>query len=312
MEGNAALVVTGLSKSFRGGRVKALDQVSLEARPGETLGIIGPNGAGKTTLMGCLLGLLRPEAGTIRFAEGAPDSFAVRAVTGYLPERLNFDRWMTGWKFVAFHHALMRRPPADRTREVGEVLERVGLQTQAWRVPIRGYSRGMLQRVGLAQAILGSPRYLLLDEPSSGVDPAGVLQIRAVLGSLKQQGTTILLNSHQLDQVERLSDRVAMVKAGRIESVEDLNAASEDTGGRDVEIRWVTAPPEPLPSCRALAERLGGALARLEGSRATFHVPNEQAIAALVRELSNAGFAVVGVAETESRLERHFAERKPA
>jgi ABC-2 type transport system ATP-binding protein len=306
MGGASALVVEGLRKVFPPQRVPALDGISFEVSAGETLGVIGPNGAGKTTLMGCLLGLLRPDAGTIRFAEGPPDSLAVRAVTGYLPERLNFDRWMTGLEFVTYHHELALRPAADRLREVGEALERVGLQSSAWQTAIRSYSRGMLQRVGLAQAILGPPRYLLLDEPSSGVDPAGVLQIRQVLADLKRKGTTILLNSHQLDQVERLSDRVALVKRGRVEAVEDLHAA--EAGERTLQIRWLSAPAEPLERARAVAEAAGGSLRALEGNGGTFTAPSEPVVAALVRALVEAGFGVVGVAATESRLERHFLE----
>jgi ABC-2 type transport system ATP-binding protein len=303
MGGASALVVEGVTKVFPP-FPPVLEGVSLEVAAGETLGIIGPNGAGKTTLMGCLLGLLRPERGTIRFAEGPPESLAVRAVTGYLPERLNFDRWMTGLQFVVYHHELALRPAANRLQEVGEALERVGLQSSAWQTPIRSYSRGMLQRVGLAQAILGPPRYLMLDEPSSGVDPAGVLQIRQVLADLKRQGTTILLNSHQLDQVERLSDRVALVKRGRIESIEDLHAV--DAGERTLEIRWASAPADPDARARAAAEASGGSLVAIEGNRGTFRAPSEAAAAVLVHALTDTGFGVVGVAATESRLERHF------
>ena len=110
-----ALIVEGLSKTYRGGRVKALDGVSIDVKVGEALGIIGPNGAGKTTLMGCLLGLLRPDSGTIRFAEGDPDALSVRAVTGYLPERLNFERWMTGWAFASYCPRVGKAPEGPQS-----------------------------------------------------------------------------------------------------------------------------------------------------------------------------------------------------
>jgi ABC-2 type transport system ATP-binding protein len=301
------LRVAGLSKTYRGGRVRALDGLTFEARAGEALGIVGPNGAGKTTLMGCLLGLLRPDSGTIQFTEGDQNALAVRAATGYLPERLNFDRWMTGWAFVAYHHALARRPPSTRDAEVTAALESVGLQTDAWRSPVRRYSRGMLQRVGLAQAILGPPRYLLLDEPSSGVDPAGVLQIRAVLNDLKARGTTIVLNSHQLDQVEKLCDRVVLVRGGRVEAIDDLH--SNQRGRRQVEVRWASVPPAGLAGASAVAASAGCELKTFEEQRGVFAASSEDAVAALVRGLTEAGFSVVGVASIEGRLERHFAGR---
>jgi ABC-2 type transport system ATP-binding protein len=303
------LRVEGLSKTYRSGRVRALDGMSFEVRAGEAMGIVGPNGAGKTTLMGCLLGLLRPDSGSIRFNEGDQNSLAVRAITGYMPERLNFDRWMTGWAFVAYHHGLARRSAETREAEVGAALERVGLETAAWRSPIRRYSRGMLQRVGLAQAILGPPRYLLLDEPSSGVDPAGVLQIRALLNELKGAGTTIILNSHQLDQVEKICDRVVLVRKGQVTGIDDLHA--NERGHREVEVRWaiLPAPEEARGRAQAVAAAAGCEIKAFEPNRGVFSVASEDATAALVRGLTEAGFSVVGVASIEGRLERHFTER---
>src|SRR5262249_27733365 len=134
----------------------------------------------------------------------SPDDLAVRAQTGYLPERLQFDRWMTGWQFLCYHHALARRPAAAREPEVSAALERVELEHARWNVRTKRYSRGMLQRLGLAHAIIGQPRFLFLDEPASGMDPTGVLVFLQILRDLKSQGVTVILNSHQLDQVERI------------------------------------------------------------------------------------------------------------
>src|SRR5262245_59993838 len=159
--------VDGLSKTYRrratGQTVRALADVSLRIEPGEAFGIIGPNGAGKTTFLGCLLGFLRPDAGRITIDGHAPDDLAVRSVTGYLPERLVLDRWMTGYGFLAYHHALAKLPAATRHADVTASLERVDLAGDAAGRGIRRYSRGMLQRLGLAQAMLGRPRYLFLD-----------------------------------------------------------------------------------------------------------------------------------------------------
>src|SRR5262249_11735976 len=178
----------------------------------------------KTTLLGCLLGFLRPDSGTVTIDDRPPDDVQVRRVTGYLPERLVLDRWMTGREFLSYHHALARLPDTSRSSEVDEALARVGLPADAGARPIRKYSRGMLQRLGLAQALLGSPRYVFLDEPASGVDPAGVVLFRRLLNEIKGRGVTVVLNSHQLEQVERVCDRVALVSGGKVEAVETLQA----------------------------------------------------------------------------------------
>ena len=195
-----AIVIDSLVKTYArgpgglGGSVRALDGVSLVVEHGETLGIIGPNGAGKTTLLGCLLGFLRLDSGTVRVDDREPDDLAIRAATGYLPERLVLDRWMTGRDFLRYHHALARLPASTRAPDVDAALARVGLEPPAWALRIGRYSRGMLQRLALAQAMLGRPRFLFLDEPVSGVDPTGVLLFRRLLSELSSTGCTIVIN----------------------------------------------------------------------------------------------------------------------
>jgi ABC-2 type transport system ATP-binding protein len=214
-----AIVVSGLTKRYAGKPVPALRDVSFEVESGVVLGLVGPNGAGKTTLLGCLLGLLFPDEGRIRILGGQPGTPEVNRLVGYVPERLSFDRWMTGRAFVAYHHALAGRPPATRQPDVAETFDRVELEPSARRRRISTYSRGMLQRLALAQALVGKPRLLFLDEPTSGVDPHGVLLVRRLLAGLKADGVTILFNSHQLDQVERVSDRVLFLREGRLADV---------------------------------------------------------------------------------------------
>ena len=279
--------VHGLSKSYRrglsGDRVRALVDVSLTIAPGEAFGIIGPNGAGKTTFLGCLLGFLRPDAGCITIDGRAPDDLAVRAVTGYLPERLVLDRWMTGDEFLTYHHALARLPARTRRIEVEAALERVGLAGEAGGRAIRRYSRGMLQRLGLAQAMLGRPRYLFLDEPASGVDPAGVVLFRRLLSELAHQGVTVILNSHQLDQVERVCDRVAFVKAGRVEAIETVAAGAAHA--RVLRVRTAdaaTGTPATRERLAPLAEAAGAALVELNGREVRFTVADDAGAARLL------------------------------
>jgi ABC-2 type transport system ATP-binding protein len=312
----AGIEVSGLSKTyhraFTGTRVHALVDVSLTIAPGEAFGVIGPNGAGKTTFIGCLLGFLRPDRGTIRIDGHAPDDLAVRSVTGYLPERLVLDRWMSGRDFLAYHHALARLPEARRHADVDEALARVGLEGEAGARAIGRYSRGMLQRLGLAQAMLGEPRYVFLDEPASGVDPAGIVLFRRLLGDLKRRSVTVILNSHQLDQVERVCDRVAFVKAGRVEAVETVTA-----GAAHARILRVRAADGAIGT-RVTRERLaelgvaaGAVLAEVGPAGALFTVADDASAARLLQTLIAGGVPVSEATPEEGRLERLFLESAP-
>ena len=208
------IVVSDLSKSYGrfGRRAQALSGVSLEVRRGETVGLIGPNGAGKTTLLSCLLGFLRPDRGTITVDGMAPDDLAVRAMTGYMPERLGLrpgpDRRARSSPTTGASPAAT---PRDTAREVAAAAARVGLDGGVLLRRLSGYSRGMLQRIGVAQAMLRDPELLFLDEPASGTDPLGVAIVRDRILEAKARGATIVLNSHQLPEVERVCDRVVFI-----------------------------------------------------------------------------------------------------
>lgn len=211
------IVIDHLTKRY--GRTLALRGVDLTVGRGEAIGIIGPNGAGKTTLMAALLGLIDPSEGAVLIDGRSPHSLATKRRTGYVPERIGFSRWMSGRQLVTLHARIC--DVRDR-HAVEAMLDRVGLDRAAWDRPLRKYSRGMLQRTALAQALIGSPDVLFLDEPTSGIDPAGAIRFREIVHELKASGVTIVLNSHQLDQMERICDRVAFLRAGRIEAIEDI------------------------------------------------------------------------------------------
>jgi ABC-2 type transport system ATP-binding protein len=302
------IVVEELTKTYRAGSVRALDRVSIQIRHGETFGIIGPNGAGKTTLLGCLLGFLSPDAGRVTIDGHAPDDLDVRAVTGYLPERLVMDRWMTGADFLRYHHALAKLPAERRDADVDATLRLVDLDEQAGRREVKRYSRGMLQRLGLGQALLGTPRYLFLDEPASGVDPGGVVLIRRILSDLKGRGVTVVLNSHQLDQVERVCDRVAFVRQGHVDAVETLQAGA--TSAHVLRVRWTEGAPDATSSERlgAVARDAGAELRGVNAPEARFTVSGDVEAARLVRALVGAGVPIIEVTPEEGRLERLFLD----
>jgi len=303
-----AILVEHVTKTYQRGMgqpVRALDDVSLSVEPGETLGIIGPNGAGKTTLLGCMLGFLKPDSGRVRVEGGAPDDLEVRSATGYLPERLVLDRWMTGVDFLHYHHALAGLPSAVRVEQCAEMLTRVGLEPAQGELRVGRYSRGMLQRLGLAQALLGTPRLLFLDEPISGVDPAGVLLFRKLLGDLSRQGVTLVINSHQLAEVERVCSRVVFVKAGRIESIETTRAGASHA--RVLRVRLSSEATWPAGvSLADVAAGTGAQFHEWVAPDARFTVEDDASATRLLAALLAAGLPVIEAAPEEGRLERLF------
>ncbi|HEY3325327.1 MAG TPA: ABC transporter ATP-binding protein [Planctomycetota bacterium] len=225
-----AIQVENLAKTFgRGGRaVTALDGVTLNVAQGEIYGLLGRNGAGKTTLVKILLDIVRPTAGQARLRGIDARRPSARARIGYLPEDHRFPDYRTGEGVLHYYAGLSAMSSAQRKTRVPELLKLTGLSDAAHR-KVRTYSKGMKQRLGLAQALVHDPQVVLLDEPTDGVDPVGRAQIRDVLRQLKERGTTIFLNSHLLSEVERICDRAAIIEKGRL--VREGTLAALTSGG---------------------------------------------------------------------------------
>lgn len=212
--------VQDLAKTYRIGfwmkKVEALRGVSFEVRPGDLFGFIGPNGAGKSTTIKILLGLLKADAGTATLMGQPAGRPSGRAQVGFLPEQPYFYDYLSGSEFLWFYGQLSGLPwKALRTR-VDEVSNLVGLKPEAMRRKLRTYSKGMLQRIGLAQSLLSRPKLLVLDEPMSGLDPLGRRDVRELLKNLHSQGITVFYSSHVLSDVEAICTRLAMVVDGKI------------------------------------------------------------------------------------------------
>jgi ABC-2 type transport system ATP-binding protein len=207
----AALAVQGLEKRY--GRTDALRGIDLEVGPGEMVGLLGPNGAGKSTLTKIACGLVRPTSGTARVLGQIAGSAPARRQIGYLAELFRFPGWATADELLGLHQRLAGSKGGDAER--AELLELVGLRDAA-RTRIGTMSKGMQQRLGLAQALVGSPKLLLLDEPTSALDPAGRRVVRQVLIELRGRGVSALINSHLLTEVERTCDRVAILSGGQV------------------------------------------------------------------------------------------------
>jgi ABC-2 type transport system ATP-binding protein len=251
-----AIETRGLRKQF--GAKTAVEDLTLAVRRGEVFGCLGPNGAGKTTSVKMLLGLVAPTAGDATVLGAPVGDVAARARMGFLPEHFRFHDWLTGREFLRFHGRLYGMRGSRLGARVEELLGRVDLLDAGDR-KLREYSKGMLQRVGLAQALLNEPDLVFLDEPTSGLDPLGRLLVRDVMKELRERGTAVFLNSHLLGEVEITCDRVAFVKRGCV--VRETVLGGEESVQVELKIDPVT--PDLLEGLSAFA--VGGGVAREDG-----------------------------------------------
>src|SRR5262245_25237382 len=256
----ALLKIQGLTKHFRDSwtfrRTTALDGLTLTLDEGEIFGLIGHNGAGKTTTFKLLLGFLRPTAGRIVFC-GRPLDTAARAAIGFLPEQPYFYDYLTVEEMLTFYANLYGLRGAACRQRVDKVIDEVRLAPKR-RASLRTLSKGLLQRIGIAQAILCHPRLLILDEPMSGLDPAGRVQMRELIQAQQQAGTTIIFSSHILPDAEALCSRVGVLASGRLRDVVDLRAP---TGAEAYLLAVRSVSAETL----ALLERIAAAPPAADG-----------------------------------------------
>ncbi len=294
MSQSAAIYLSGVSKRY--GDTLAVDDVCLSVAHGEVFGFLGPNGAGKSTLVEMILGLTHPTAGDIEVLGQPVGSLAARAEVGYLPETFRFHDWLTAFELLHFHARLARVPADARTERVPELLELVGLKDRA-SDRISTFSKGMMQRVGLAQALVGEPRLVILDEPTSALDPIGRRDVRDRIRELGEQGVTVFLNSHLLSEVEQVCDRVAIIDHGSIVAegkLDDLLNAQE------IELRAGEGAEA------AARETLGEGGVRQVNGRLRVRVANDDETARLIRRMVEAGVPVYDVRQVGDSLEDLF------
>jgi len=304
----AAIEINGLEKTYQVGfwrkRSKyALRPLHLTIEPGEIFGFLGPNGAGKTTTLKLLMGLVFPTAGTARILGMEINDPRMKAQIGFLPEQPYFYDYLTAKELLEYYAQLSGVDAGERKRKVVEVLDRVGLQDAA-ATQLRKFSKGMLQRVGIAQAILHDPKVLFFDEPMSGLDPMGRREVRDLMAELKLQGKTVFFSTHILSDAESLCDRVAIIHLGELRGVGAVEDLTSNVEGKS-EIVWHgNAVPSSLRSWTAEIHLTGDTVRALvrEGNQ-------DAAIDALRRD----GLRIISVTPVRTSLEDYFMRQlKPS
>ncbi|MCE7937649.1 ABC transporter [bacterium] len=298
MTPDLAIETRALRKVF--GDVTAVQGLTLQVARGEVFGFLGPNGAGKTTSIKMLLGLIAPTAGEAWLLGRPLGDRGVRARVGFLPEHFRFHDWLTAGEFLDLHGELYGMPRDRRRTRIPELLELVGLT--AFRAKaLRTFSKGMLQRIGLAQALLNDPELVVLDEPTSGLDPVGRRLVRDIIRDLKARGTTVLLNSHLLSEVEITCDRAVFIKHGAVVQVSPLGTLID--GDTSVTIRT-----GPLPDGLAASLHRWARDVRVDGTELRLTVADETALPAITRHLVEHGVDVYAVRPHKLSLEDLFLQ----
>lgn len=296
-----AIEIIGLTKDYPVGfwrkrTRRSLDNVSLEVAENEIFGFLGPNGAGKTTTLKLLMGLIFPTSGTARVRGHAITDVTMHREIGYLPEQPYFYDYLTARELLDYYARFFGFDRDDRRARIARFLELVGL-TSAADVQLRKFSKGMLQRVGVAQAIIHDPQVVFLDEPMSGLDPVGRREVRDIIFDLKRQGRTVFFSTHILSDAETLCDRVAVLHQGKLQGMgAPGEIVSMETHGMEIlfELQAGAAPPPKL------ANR-----AKQTGGRYRLDVPETELYAAL-EELRASGARILSITPLRPSLEDYF------
>lgn len=278
---------------------RALDHVSLQVEKGEVFGLLGPNGAGKTTTLKTVLRLVFPTSGTARILGKELDDVSVRARIGYLPEQPNFYDHLTAEEFLNYAGQLFGIEVFDRRRRVAKLIDRVGL-VDSRNIPLRKFSKGMLQRVGIAQALINDPELIFLDEPMSGLDPLGRREVRDLILELKKGGKTVFFSTHILPDAETLCDRVAILSRGRLQGCGELRKIlAMEVSATEIVLEEVK--PEALDELNRYAR-----VVVWTGERARLEIPVEVDVSKVLDLALRSRAKVVSVNPVRSSLEDYF------
>lgn len=295
-----AIRAEGLTKKFfQRGEVVAVDHLDLEVHEGEIFGFLGPNGAGKTTTIKMLLGLIFPDEGSATVLGHPAGAQEMRRVVSYLPENPYFYDHLTGGELLDFYGRLFGLSASERAKRVDSLMDLVGLRNDKAK-QLKQYSKGMMQRIGIAQSLINDPKLLIFDEPTSGLDPVAHIEIRNLIESLRAQGKTVFLSSHQLSDVELVCDRISIMNYGKLVKmgrVEDLVAE-----GR-TEITAAQVPAELQGKLQEIAKEV-----RADNGHITVTCGDEKLVNEVVDLIRSARADIVSVIPLKRSLEEVFVE----
>ncbi len=309
----AIVEIENLTKDYEVGfwrkrKVRALDGLSLSVEQGEIFGFLGANGAGKTTTLKLLMRLIFPTAGNARILGNDISDVAMHQRIGYLTENPYFYDYLTAREFLMYCAELFGYSAGERKKLSEDLLRRVHLDEKSWNTQLRKFSKGMLQRVGLAQAIVNDPEVIFLDEPMSGLDPIGRREVRDLIASLRQEGKTVFMCSHILSDIEVLCDRVAILKRGKLAHIGNLDELRRRAGDRDsVEVIAMATDAETFKNHLPNSERVE---LTITAGGLRMQVPDESDVDVVLAALRKAGGKLVSVQPVRQSLEELFLDDK--
>ena len=309
---NYVIEIENLTKDYEVGfwkkrRVRALDNLNLKIEGGQIFGFLGGNGAGKTTTIKILMSLLFPSSGGAKILGRNISETKMHAHIGYCPENPYFYDYLTARELMNYFGELFRIGAADRKSRTEELLTKVGLDEKDWNKQLRKFSKGMLQRVGLAQALINKPEIVFLDEPMSGLDPVGRREIRELIHDLRTDGTTVFMSTHILSDIEALCDRVAILRGGRLAATGNLDELLEQNGesqGFEINVKNVSAQ-----TLQTEISQIAGASVTAKASGANIRVGGETDVEKVLQTMKIHGGKLVSVQPIKQSLEELFVEK---
>jgi len=307
-----AVEIKNLSKDYETGfwkkkRVRALDDLTLNVRPGQIFGFLGGNGAGKTTTIKTLMSLIFPTEGSAKILGHDISNVQMHRRIGYCPENPYFYDYLTARELMNYFGELFGFDAAKRKDKCEHLLDAVGLAEKDRSRQLRKYSKGMLQRVGLAQSLINDPEIVFMDEPMSGLDPVGRREVRELIAGLRDKGTTIFMSTHILSDIEALCDEVAILRGGKLAAFGNLNdllAADGQSRALEISVQNVTAD-----AIREKIEFISGATLKPKPSGAVIHVLDERDIDAVLDITRQAGGHLASIQPVKQSLEELFVKQ---
>lgn len=301
-----AIETNRLRKEY--GSNAAVSDLTLQVQPGEVFGFLGPNGAGKTTSIKMLLSLVTPTSGAGSLLQRPIGDKDIRSKIGYLPEHFRFHTWLKAWEFLDFHGKMFRMEKSKRREVIPELLELVGLGENI-NAKLGTFSKGMTQRIGLAQALMNDPKLVFLDEPTSGLDPLGRKLVRDIIDGLRNAGTAVFLNSHLLSEIEQTCDRVAFIRKGVVLETNSMATLNQER------LRVILRVAHPTAQLVQELDQLGEFINQDSETpfdkttgQIVFHVDAEEQIAAVARYLIEHNHSIYELKPQRITLEERFLQ----